>query len=61
MIIAFDLDGTLSDPIEGVANSANHALERLGFPPKDREEIRKFIGPPLQEIFQNLLGTEDKE
>jgi phosphoglycolate phosphatase len=56
MIIAFDLDGTLSDPIVGVCASINYALKKMGLPEKDQETVNRYIGPPLQEIFRDLLG-----
>ena len=61
MIIAFDLDGTLSDPIVGVAASLNYALEKLGLPAKDQTALEAYIGPPLQEIFAALLNEENEE
>ena len=58
MIIAFDLDGTLSDPIVGIAGSLNYALDKLGFPTRPQPQLEKFVGPPLPEIFAELLGGE---
>ena len=61
MIIAFDLDGTISDPIVGLCASINYALKKLGFSPKDQKYLKAFVGSPLQEIFSDLLGTEKDE
>ena len=61
MIIAFDLDGTLSDPILGIATSLNHALEKLGYPTKAQSDLEKFVGPPLQEIFAELLNDNNPD
>ena len=61
MIIAFDLDGTISDPIVGVSASINYALEKLGLPNKDQATLEAYIGPPLQEIFTDLFGEENDE
>lgn len=49
--ILFDLDGTLTDSGEGIINSAILALEHFGLPVPSREEMRVFVGPPLQESF----------
>jgi len=46
--IFFDLDGTLTDPLEGIARSMVFALEGLGLPVPDAAEMRSFIGPPIQ-------------
>jgi phosphoglycolate phosphatase len=61
MIIAFDLDGTISDPIVGTAASINYALSKLGFPPKSQTEIKDYIGPSLTDIFAELLGKKDEQ
>lgn len=47
----FDLDGTLSDPSEGIARCFNHALRTHGIPEIDEAEIARQIGPPLDETF----------
>jgi phosphoglycolate phosphatase len=61
MTLFFDLDGTLSDPSDGITRCIQHALERLGrtYPPK--AELVQFIGPPLRWTFPRLLGSEDKD
>lgn len=45
--LLFDLDGTLSDPLEGIANSINYALETFGYEPRSFDDLARFIGPPL--------------
>ena len=49
--ILFDLDGTLTDSGEGIINCASLALEHFGLSVPSREEMRVFVGPPLQETF----------
>ena len=49
--ILFDLDGTLTDSGEGIINCAALALEHFGIPVPSREEMRVFVGPPLDETF----------
>ena len=46
--IFFDLDGTLSDPYEGLARSLSFAFGELGLPQLREDEVRAMIGPPLQ-------------
>ena len=60
MLIAFDLDGTLSDPIVGVCTSINYALIKMGLPEKDPGAMAQYIGPPLQEIFGDLLEEDNQ-
>jgi phosphoglycolate phosphatase len=57
--IIFDLDGTLTDPREGIARCFAHALERLGLVSPPLEELTRYIGPPLREVFGVLLATDD--
>jgi len=57
----FDLDGTLSDPSEGITRSVQYALERLGRPIVPKSELVRFIGPPLRWTFPRLLDTDDKD
>ena len=42
--ILFDLDGTLLDTLEDLADATNAALTHFGFPVRTLEEIRKFVG-----------------
>jgi phosphoglycolate phosphatase len=42
--VIFDLDGTLLDTLTDIADAANRALIRSGFPPHDRQAYRWFIG-----------------
>ncbi len=52
--IFFDLDGTLTDSGQGIMNCATVALEHLGLPIPPREELRVFVGPPLEDTFADL-------
>lgn len=54
--ILFDLDGTLTDPALGITNSLMYALEKLGMHIESREELYKFIGPPLIEMMMQEYG-----
>ena len=56
MILLFDLDGTLTDPGEGIVGSARYAFERLGLEPPSGDVVAPFIGPPLRGMFATLLA-----
>ncbi|MBQ2663664.1 MAG: HAD hydrolase-like protein [Clostridia bacterium] len=43
----FDLDGTLTDPQEGITNCVKYALEYFGIYETDYSKLLRFIGPPL--------------
>ncbi|SHI77134.1 phosphoglycolate phosphatase [Desulfatibacillum alkenivorans DSM 16219] len=57
--LLFDLDGTLSDPLEGIARSFNYALSSLGYEEKPIADFAQYIGPPLDESFKVETGIED--
>jgi phosphoglycolate phosphatase len=57
----FDLDGTLTDPREGITRSIAHALERMGVAPPPLDDLCFAIGPPLRKSLARLIGTEERE
>lgn len=59
--LLFDLDGTLTDPGEGITKSVQYALERMGRPEPDRDKLRAFVGPPLLEQFMAFGGFDRQE
>lgn len=54
-VLVFDLDGTLTDPFEGIWRSTNHALTGYGAEPVERDAFARFIGPPIDQTFRILL------
>lgn len=58
--ILFDLDGTLTDPKEGITRCMQYALVQLGREAPTTEALVPYIGPPLQETFAQLLATDDR-
>lgn len=59
--VLFDLDGTLTDPGQGITNSVAHALKKFGIEVEDKKELYKFIGPPLHDSFMKYYGFSDEE
>lgn len=59
--ILFDLDGTLTDPGEGITASVAYALEKMGTPEPDRSRLYRFIGPPLVDSFRQFYGFSPEE
>lgn len=55
-IILFDLDGTLTDSMEGVIRSAQYMQEKMGMRVWSFEELRFMVGPPLIESFTKEFG-----
>lgn len=59
--ILFDLDGTITDPAEGITNSVAYALQKYGIRVEDKTELYTFIGPPLYESFMRYYGFSAEE
>lgn len=59
--LVFDLDGTISDPKDGVVRSFNYALEAFGFEQRTEKQLCTLIGPPLDASFSLLTGSSDTD
>jgi phosphoglycolate phosphatase len=59
--ILFDLDGTITDSIEGITNAIVYARKKYDIEITDRSELQKFIGPPLVSSFKNFCGFSEEE
>lgn len=57
--ILFDLDGTLTDPREGITRSVQHALAKLGIDEPDLQTLEHFIGPPLLQCFMQTYAFDE--
>ncbi len=58
-LAVFDLDGTLLDTTEGVLSSIKYTINHFGFKMLGDDDLKKFIGPPIQKSFAdtyNLSG-----
>ena len=60
-IILFDLDGTLTDPKEGITKSVQHALQAYGINEPDLDKLCPFIGPPLSDSFKEYYGFSEAQ
>jgi len=57
--VLFDLDGTLTDPKDGITRCIQFSLGRLGREAPPTDNLMWCIGPPLKESFSRLLRTSD--
>jgi len=57
--LLFDLDGTISDPLDGIARSINFALSFYGHEEIRISDVAQFVGPPLDETFKSITGISD--
>lgn len=56
-LIIFDMDGTILDTLEDLADTLNYALKREGFPERSIEEVRDFVGNGIFRLVQ--LGVPE--
>jgi phosphoglycolate phosphatase len=57
----FDLDGTLLDTLEDIADSANFVLSQFGFPQHDLETYKYFVGEGIEKLVRRALPIEKNE
>ncbi|HYJ46879.1 MAG TPA: HAD hydrolase-like protein, partial [Pyrinomonadaceae bacterium] len=57
--VLFDLDGTLTDPQEGITRCLQYAMETLSLPCPPPAELQAHIGPPLRQALALVMKTED--
>ena len=54
----FDMDGTLVDTLEDLADSVNEMLAIYNFPLRSLEEVRQFVGNGARKLLERALPTE---
>lgn len=61
--IIFDLDGTLLDTLDDLADSVNSVMNSEGFPARTRDEVRSFVGEGYRLLIKRALpeSTDDDE
>ena len=59
--VLFDFDGTVADTGPGIFNGIYHVLDFMGIERPEPEELRFFIGPPLQDGFKTVFGLDDAQ
>lgn len=59
--VLFDLDGTLTDPREGITRSIQYGLSKMGIEEPDLSKLEHFIGPPLLQAFIEFYGFSEAQ
>ena len=59
-LIVFDLDGTLINSLEDLADSANHVLIQHGFPIHPVDAYRYFVGDGVRKLIERILPEEER-
>jgi len=60
-LLVYDLDGTLIDSREDIANSVNGAFERLGLHPVPTDTIAQFVGSGVEQLISRSLKEVNRE
>ena len=53
--VIFDLDGTLLNTLDDLADSCNEALETMHYPVRTVDEVRRFVGNGLGKLAERAL------
>lgn len=63
MLVIFDLDGTLVNSLQDLAESANAAVAKMGFPTHSIEEVKSYVGNGVRLLIARALplGTSDDD
>lgn len=59
--ILFDLDGTLTASAPGICGSVRHTIAQMGISPLADNELKRFVGPPLFDSFQQYAGLSAEQ
>ena len=60
-LVLFDLDGTLINSIDDLADSTNYALQQCGLPLHTVDEYKYFVGNSVDPLIRRALPEEEKE
>ena len=63
MIAIFDLDGTILNTLEDLADSTNYALKTCGYPERTMDEVRQVVGNGIRKLMERAVpeGTPVEE
>ena len=59
--VIFDLDGTILNTLDDLADSANHVLTARGFPTHPTERYKTFVGNGIPKLIERMLPSGTPE
>lgn len=59
--VLFDLDGTITDPKEGITKAVAYSLRKFGIEVEDLDTLCPFIGPPLSQSYEMFYGFSHEQ
>jgi phosphoglycolate phosphatase len=57
----FDLDGTILNTLDDLADAVNYALEKSDYPKRTREEVRLFVGNGIRKLIERAVPENISE
>lgn len=60
-VAIFDLDGTLLNTLEDLANACNYALDRFSYPIHELDKYKTFIGNGMYKLVERALPNDNKD
>lgn len=59
--VIFDFDGTVADTGEGILNSLMYSFRQMGHTVPEKDELKRFIGPPVHYSYTHFYGISEDE
>ncbi len=59
--IIFDLDGTILNTLDDLADSTNYALGQFGFSKRTTDEVRRFVGNGIGKLIERAVPENTDE
>ena len=59
--VLFDLDGTLANSLDDLANATNYAIKKFGFPERNVDEYKYFAGDGMPKMIERALPQEHSD
>lgn len=57
--VLFDLDGTLLDTLDDMADALNRTMDRFSLPHRTRQEVRSFVGNGARRLIELAAGSDN--
>ena len=59
--ILFDMDGTLLNTLDDLADAVNYTMNKFGYPTKSIDEIRSYLGYGAYYLIQHAMPENSPE
>ena len=60
-LVIFDLDGTLLNSLEDLADSCNYLMRKYGFPEHPLDSYRYFVGDGIHKLVERILPEDRRQ